>query len=200
MKLGGSNYFRRSVVLAAACVLAVVLTACTGKGGGYLPPQTPAFTGQASFGFTFSCAKGDLKTELSYTDKGSNPIGSSFGIHGIVDTVDPVLKSAVCIGENPPPGRNELIFLGRYRLTTSPPAGFPNQCPTRETPTTPMCRFEVIVRDNDRNLAPSPGDYFSIKLSTNTTPCTDLNDFTCTQFPGFYTRDGLLAGGNITVK
>jgi hypothetical protein len=186
-------------MLAAACILAVVLTACTGKGGGYLPPNG-VFTGLASFGFTFSCEKGDLKTELSYTDKGSNPIGSSFGIHGIVDTVDPVLKSAVCIGENPPPGGNELIFLGRYRLTTSPPAGFPNQCPTRETPTKPMCRFEVIVRDNDRNLAPSPGDYFSIKLSTNTTPCTDLNDFTCTQFPGFYTRDGLLAGGNITVK
>ena len=34
MKLGASSYFRRSVMLAAACILAVVLTACTGKGGG----------------------------------------------------------------------------------------------------------------------------------------------------------------------
>ena len=41
MKLGGSRYFRRSVMLAAACILAVVLTACTGKGGGYLPPKAP---------------------------------------------------------------------------------------------------------------------------------------------------------------
>src|SRR5687768_8151000 len=97
MKLGGSSYFRRSVMLAAACVLAVVLTACTGKGGGYLPPDNPMFTGQASFGFTFSCEHGDLKTELSYNEKGSNTINlisSSFGIHGIVDRVDPVLQSA----------------------------------------------------------------------------------------------------------
>ena len=61
------------------------------------------FTGQASFGFTFSCEKGDLKIELSYNDKGSNPLGSSFGIHGIVDRIDPVLESQICIGENPPP-------------------------------------------------------------------------------------------------
>ena len=40
MKIGGSRYFRRSVLLAAACILAVVLTACTGKGGGYLPPDS----------------------------------------------------------------------------------------------------------------------------------------------------------------
>ena len=95
MKLGASSYFRRSVMLAAACILAVVLTACTGRGGGYLPPQTPVFTGQAAFGFTFSCQNGESsKIELAYNDKGSNPIGSSFGIHGIVDTIDPVLESA----------------------------------------------------------------------------------------------------------
>ena len=94
MKIGGPRFFQRSVLLAAACILAVVLTACTGRGGGYLPPQSPVFTGQAAFGFTFSCQNGDLKIELAYNDKGSNPIGSSFGIHGIVDRVDPVLESA----------------------------------------------------------------------------------------------------------
>src|SRR5215217_576122 len=57
-------------------------------------------------------AKGQLKIELSYTDKGSNPLGSAFGIHGTVDRIDPVLESAICIGTNPPPGGNELIFLG----------------------------------------------------------------------------------------
>jgi hypothetical protein len=189
-------------------MLALVLTACTGKGGGYLPPDGTVFKGQAPFGFTFSCEDkgginpptGKLNIELAYADKGTNPIGASFGIHGIVDTIDPVLESAVCIGQEPPPGGNELIFLGRYWLTTSSPAGFPKGCPTREKSTAPLCRFEVIVRDNDQNFAPSPGDYFSIKLSTVTTPCTDLLDLTCTQFPGFYTRDGLLAGGNITVK
>ena len=204
MKLGASSYFRRYVMLATACILAVVLTACTGKGGGYLPPQQPMFSGQASFGFTFSCQNGDLKTELSYNDKGSNainPISSSFGIHGIVDRVDPVLQSAVCIDENPPPPpENQLIFLGRYYLTSSAPAGFPSTCPTRETSTSPLCRFQVIVQDNDGSMSPSQGDFFSIKLSTATGTCTD---FSCSQLPPtslVYTRAGYLAGGNITVK
>jgi hypothetical protein len=203
MKLGGSSYFRRSVVLAAACVLAVVLTACTGKGGGYLPPST-GFTGQASFGFSFSCEDkgginpptGKLRIELAYADKGTSLLGSSFGIHGIVDTIDPVVESAVCIGKNPPLGGSTLIFLGRYRLTSGSPANFPTTCPTRETKTTPSCRFEVIVQDNDNNFKPSPGDSFSIKLSTVTDPKV-------TEFPIatiVYARAGILAGGNITVK
>jgi predicted small lipoprotein YifL len=201
MKIGGPRFFQRSVLLAAACMLAVVLTACTGKGGGYLPPQAPVFTGQASFGFTFSCQNGDLKIQLAYNDKGSNPIGSSFGIHGIVDRVDPVLESATCIDENPPPPpENQLIFLGRYSLTSSAPALFPSTCPKRETSTSPLCRFEVIVQDNDQSLSPSPGDFFSIKLSSATGTCTDLS---CSQLPVgtvFYTRAGYIAGGNIIVK
>ena len=129
MKIGGPRFFQRSVLLAAACILAVVLTACTGRGGGYLPPQSPVFTGQAAFGFTFSCENGDLKIELAYTDKGRSPIGSSFGIHGIVDRIDPVLESRSALVENPPPPpENQLIFLGRYRLTSSPPSGFPSTC------------------------------------------------------------------------
>jgi hypothetical protein len=201
MKLGGSSYFRRSVLLAAACILAVVLTACTGKGGGYLPPQAPAFTGQAAFGFTFSCQNGDLKIELAYTDKGSNPIGSPFGIHGIVDRVDQVLESEYCIGENPPTPPNEITFLGRYTLTSSAPSGFPSSCPKKETSTTPLCRFEVTVRDNDHSLSPTPGDFFSIMLSTGT--CASPTDNSCSTLPAgsvFYTRAGILAGGNITVK
>ncbi len=201
MKTGASRYFRRSIALAAACILAVVLTACTGKGGGYLPPQAPVFTGQAAFGFTFSCQNGDLKIELAYTDKGSNPLGSSFGIHGIVDVVDPVLESATCIDDNPPPPpENQLIFLGRYNLTAGAPAGFPSTCPKRETPTSPLCRFEVRVEDNDQSMSPTPGDFFSITLSTATGTCTDLS---CSQLPAgtvFYTRAGYLASGNITVK
>jgi hypothetical protein len=169
-------------------------------GGGYLPPQSPVFTGQASFGFSFSCENGDLRIELSYNDKGTNPIGSSFGIHGFVDTIDPVTESAICIGENPPPPpENQLIFLGRYRLTSEAPAGFPSACPKQETSTSPLCRFEVIVQDNDRSLAPSPGDFFSIKLSTATV-CVSV--FTCSQLPSasvFYARAGYLAGGNLTV-
>jgi hypothetical protein len=187
----------------------MVLTACTGRGGGQLPPDNVVFKAPASFGFSFSCEDkgglnpptGRLAIELAYTDQGSNPTGSSFSIHGTVDAIDPVLESEVCAGQEPPPGGNELIFLGRYRLTSSAPGGFPKTCPTRETTTTPLCRFEVIVRDNDLNHAPSTGDYFSINLTGVTTACTSVPpDPTCSDLPaGFYTRDGLLSSGNLTV-
>jgi hypothetical protein len=168
------------------------------------------FTGPASFGFTFSCEDkgglnpptGQLSIELAYIDHGTNPLGSGFSIHGIVDQVDPVLESAICIGQNPPPGGNELIFLGRWHLTSSAPAGSPSTCPTRETKTTPLCRFEVTVRDNDMNRAPSPGDYFQIRLSSATVlDCKTPEE--CSQLDPakvFYTRAGLLSSGNLTVK
>ncbi|HEX6576954.1 MAG TPA: hypothetical protein VF082_01200 [Jiangellaceae bacterium] len=191
-----TSFIRRFVPLAVAGILVVVLAACTGRGGGYLPPQNPVFSGQASFGFTFSCERGELRIELAYTDKGSNPIGSSFGIHGTVDTIDPVLESQICIGENPPPPpENQLIFLGRYRLTSGSPALFPTTCPTRETSTSSLCRFEVIVQDNDRSLTPSPGDFFSIKLSSAMALTSELDPLTV-----FYARAGYLAGGNLTVR
>jgi hypothetical protein len=214
MKTRPRSFRRRFILLAAAGILAVVLTACTGVGGGYLPPGASVgsgvvFTGQASFGFTFSCEDkgginpptGKLAIELAYTDHGSSVLlGAPFSIHGIVDKIDPVLESAVCIGTEPPPAGSTLIFLGRYRPTSSPPPGFPATCPSRETKTSPLCRFEVIVQDNDGNLRPSMGDFFSIKLSTVTGPCIDP---TCSQLPAasvFYARAGYLAGGNLTVR
>jgi hypothetical protein len=104
----------------------------------------------------------------------------------------------ICIGQNPPPPPgppNELIFLGRYRPTSPRPPGMLQSCPTRETSTSPLCRFEVIVRDNDGNLRPSTGDLFSIKLSSATAVTSELNPATV-----FYARAGFLAGGNLTVK
>src|SRR5215213_7116909 len=100
MQTGSYPRVRRLLSVAAAGVLAMSLTACTGRGGGQLPPS-PGFTGAASLGFSFSCQDsgginpptGRLHIELSYGDKGSNPIGSSFSIHGIVDEIDPVLES-----------------------------------------------------------------------------------------------------------
>jgi hypothetical protein len=179
--------------------------ACTATGGGQIPP-TAEFTGPASFGFVFSCERssrstslnpptGQLRTQLSYTEHGTYlPAGSPFTIHGIVDKIDPILESAFCIGENPPPGGNELIFLGRYRPTSSAPAGL-EACPRQETSTTPLCRFEVIVRDNDQNLAPSAGEFFSIKLSSATVLEGELDPATVV-----YAREGLLERGNLTVN
>jgi hypothetical protein len=206
MKTNLPYVVRRSLSFAALMILAAVLAACSGTGGGQLPPAL-GFTGAASFGFDFSCERssrstspnpptGQLRIQLAYTDHGTSLLGSSFGIHGIVDEIDPVLESAVCIGRNPPPGGSELIFLGRYRPTTSAPAGFPSSCAPRNTSTTRLCRFEVIVRDNDQNLAPSRGDFFSIKLST-------VTDNLLTELPVvtvFYARAGLLTSGNLTVK
>jgi hypothetical protein len=205
MKTGAPHLLRRSLSLAVGGILMVMLAACTGRGGGQLPADNlVGFTGTASFGFSFSCENGALRIQLDYSERGSNLLGSEFSIHGIVDQVDPVVESAVCIGENPPPPpENQLIFLGRYYLTSSPPAGFPSTCPTQATDTNSLCRFEVIVQDNDRNLAPSPGDLFSIKLSTVTARCdAPTPDPTCSQLPEasvVYARAGYLDSGNITV-
>jgi hypothetical protein len=203
MKTRAPRLFRRSIVLAAAGILAVLLTACTGSGGGSLPPDT-VFTGKASFGFNFSCEDkgglnpptGQLRIQLSYTDHGTSPfLGSPFSIQGTADELDPVVESMFCIGQNPPPGGSELIFLGRYRPTTPPPTGFPSTCPTRETKTTPLCRFEVVVQDTDGNLTASKGDFFSIKLSSATAVTSELDPATV-----FYARAGSLQSGNLTVK
>ena len=197
-------HLRRAPSVAVVGILALVLTACSGRGGGQLPPD-PVFTGPASFGFDFSCEDqggvnpptGQLRIQLSYTDRGSNRIlgSSAFSIHGTVDAIDPTLESMICIGKNEPPGGEELIFLGRYRKTTSATAGFPSACPTRETATTPLCRFEVIVRDNDMNRVPSTGDFFQIRLSGGTALDDELDPATV-----FYTRGGLLSSGNLTVE
>jgi hypothetical protein len=212
MKNGAPRLFRRSIPLTAAGILAVMLTACTGSGGGTLPPGPTAsdtfpdmvFTGKATFGFNFSCedkgginpSTGQLRLQLTYTDHGTSQLlGSPFSIQGTADTLDPVLESEICIGQEPPPGGSELIFLGRYRLTTSPPPGFPQSCPTRETKTTPLCRFEVIVQDIDGDLAGSKGDFFSIKLSSATAVTSELDPLTV-----FYARAGYLESGNLTVK
>jgi hypothetical protein len=204
MKTGAPRVFRRSIVLAAAGILAVVLTACTGSGGGYLPPDT-VFTGRATFGFNFSCEDkgginpptGRLRLHLTYTDHGTGPLfDSPFSIQGTADRLDPVVESMFCIGQNPPePDPNQLILVGRYRPTTPLPTAFPQTCPRRETSTSPLCRFEVIVRDDDGNLTASEGDFFSIRLSSSTVLDDELDPGTV-----FYARAGYLAGGNLTVR
>jgi hypothetical protein len=221
MKIGGPRSLRRTLPVGIAGVLMAALAACTGRGGGYLPPGASlgtdvlpqalfpgtVFTGQAPFGFDFSCQDagginpptGKLAIQLAYGDQGTSVLlGAPFSIHGVVDTFGPGdewIESAICIGQNPPPGDNELIFLGRYRPTSSSRPGKLKNCPTRETSTSPLCRFEVIVRDNDGNLAPSKGDLFSIKLSSATALTSELDPASV-----FYARAGFLAGGNITVK
>jgi hypothetical protein len=217
MKIRKSRALRRTLSVGAAGILMAALAACTGRGGGILPPgpntasalwSDAVFTNQALFGFDFSCQDagginppaGKLQIQLDYTDRGRSALlRAPFSVHGIVDQIDPVLESEVCSGQQPstPPG--QLTFLGRYRPTTSTPPGFPSTCPARETSTKPLCRFEVTVQDNDRNMAPSAGDFFSIQLSS----ATALTSPSLSQLPAgtvFYARAGYLEGGNITVK
>jgi len=202
--------FGRARLFAGAVIALAVVTACTGTGGGWLPPDGVLFAANASFGFTFSCERssqttqsgnpkpGQLKLELAYNEKGRNPLGAAFSIHGVADSIDPVLESEVCVGqEEQPPGAGHLVFLGRYRLTSTPPAGFPVQC-AQTTISAANCRFEVDVQDNDRNLAPSAGDGFAISLTSVTdATVTDLGSLAPPVL--FYSRAGLLGGGNITV-
>ena len=207
MRTGLHPHLRRVLSVMAFGALAVALSACTGRGGGQLPPAGPLYNGAASFGFTFSCERssrstnpnppaGRLRIQLAYNDHGSSVYtDSSFGIHGVVDTIDPVLESMICIGRNPPPTVNELIFLGRYRLTSSAPEGFPSTCSAqRGGRSRPLCRFEVIVRDNDMDRAPSTGDFFQITLSSAKAVRSELDPETVV-----YTRAGFLSSGNLTV-
>jgi hypothetical protein len=197
---GAARFSTRVLWAGWVIVLGVLLAACTGRGGGWLPPSA-GFSGRATLGFSFSCEDssgivgpvGRLRIQLQYSDQGSNLLSGPFAIHGEADEIDPVVESAVCIGQNPPPGGSELIFLGTYRVTSSPPPGFPAGCATSASGV-PPCRFEVIVRDNDRNNVPSTGDFFSIKLSSTTEVTSSF-----VGVPVFYTRTGLLGGGNLTV-
>jgi hypothetical protein len=188
-------------------LLGAALVGCTGQGGGWLPPDGVTFAGKATLAFNFRCERssssvnlnppaGRLRLQLTYADHGANPLGEPFAILGEADVLDPVLESMICIGQEPPPGVNELIVLGRYRLTSAPPSGFPDECATTAPGVNPPeCRFEVIVRDNDASRGPSPGDEFAISLSTETAVTGTLDPATV-----FYTRAGVLGGGNITVK
>ena len=204
--MGTCGRLRAAVRVGLAAGLALALTACTGRGGGYLPPGpgagAVAFTGPANLGFSFSCEDkgglnpqpGRLRLELQYSDRGTSPQATApFSIHGTADSIDPVLESQICSGQAPPVVANELIFLGRFRTTSAPPPGWPAVCSTRTT-TAPSCRFEVIARDNDRDLAPSPGDSFAIKLSSASAVPSQL-----APGPVFYARAGVLARGSLTV-
>jgi hypothetical protein len=190
----------------AAALFAAVLAGCTAGGGGWLPPDGTAFSGRATLGFAFSCERssaavnlnpptGQLRLQLNYADHGDNPLGDPFTIHGEADALDPVLESMICIGEEPPPGGNELIVLGRYWPVSRLPPEFREGCakPERRSEGAP-CRFEVVVRDNDGDRTPSEGDFFSIALSEATAVTGELDPGTVV-----YARSGLLGGGNLKV-
>lgn len=186
-------------------VLATLLSGCTGRGGGWLPPDIVLYSDQASFGFSFKCERSSkaynpnpkparLLIEVSYTEHGTFlglediPASGPFSIHGVVDQIDPAIESMICIEDDPARAPGHLVFLGRYRVTSGDAPQFAS-CRTN----TPVCRFEIEVQDNDGNIAPSAGDQFSITLAGPAPAGFELAE------PFIYVRGGELAGGNLTV-
>jgi hypothetical protein len=193
-------------VAAAGMALAAVLAfgACKATGGGQidepvssgviLPPEAEidpidgAYTGEANFGFNFTCEmtaknKAVIKGQITYHDTGTSEIGTEVGIktfnpiriHGVVDPIYITAETCELAAQ---------IFLdaaqfdGTYRsqdktLLSKPPG-----------------RFTVLVFDQgEPGVSHDPafvtGDGFAIELAGG--PYT------------LYTRAGYIEGGNIQV-
>src|SRR5215203_5140704 len=193
---------RRSIVrrvLAALVAVAAILTlgACRATGGGQIDDPAPSgvlptgdidgvYTGEANFGFNFTCEMTDknkavIKGEITYHDTGTSVIeGLPFGevrIHGVVDPIfvtDHECETAAEIFFD------VAQFEGTYRsqdttLLSKPPG-----------------RFTVLVFDQGepgRTKDPAfvPGDGFAIELTGTGAPYAA------------YTRAGYIQGGNIQV-
>ena len=184
-------------VLAALVAVAAVLTlgACKATGGGQIDDPVPSgvlpagdiegtFTGDANFGFNFTCemtdkSKAVIKGEITYHDTGTSKVeGLPFGeirLHGVVDPVfiaAPECEAAAEIF------LDAAQFEGTYRSQdTSLLSALPG-------------RFTVLVFDQGepgRSTDPAfvTGDGFSIELAGG--PYT------------LYTRAGYIEGGNIQV-
>ncbi len=209
MKIGGPRFFQRSVLLAAACMLALVLTACTGKGGGYLPPSA-GFTGQASFGFTFSCEKGDLKIELSYNDKGSN-LQSSARRSGFMAS-----STGRPSGLNPRPvlartrllRREQADLLGPLLPDVVGAVGLSIDVPQAgdvDLAAMPLRGHRAGQRPEHEPVHRATSSRSSCPRNFAHTTIARPKSSSCviTEFPTasvVYARAGFLAGGNITVK
>jgi hypothetical protein len=184
-------------VAAAGMALAAVLTfgACKATGGGQiddpvpsgvLPPTVPdvdgAFTGDANFGFNFTCEMRDnnkavIKGEITYHDTGTSVIGTKtfkpIRIHGVVDPFFTTAQNCEDAAQ---------IFLDA--------AQFDGNYESQDTGVTGSGRFTVLVFDQGepgRTKDPAfvTGDGFAIDLKTG--PYVS------------YTRAGYIEGGNIQV-
>jgi hypothetical protein len=183
---------------AAGLALAAVLTlgACKATGGGYIDEPLPSgvlptgdiagtFTGEADFGFNFTCGmkaknKAVIQGEITYHDTGTSVIGTKtfkpIRLHGVVD---PMVFTAPDCETAAQLFLDAAQFDGTYRSQdTSLASALPG-------------RFNVLVFDQGepgRTKDPAfvTGDGFSIELTGG--PYT------------LYTRAGYIEGGNIQVS
>jgi hypothetical protein len=194
--------FRRVLVTLVALAAVLTLGACRATGGGQidepvpsgvLPPGVPPFepvdgtyTGDANFGFNFTCEmtaknKAVIRGEITYHDTGTSVIeGLPYGevrIHGVVDAMYLTAESCEAAAQD---YLDMAQFNGTYRsqdtsLTSAEPG-----------------RFSVLVFDQGepgRTTDPAfvTGDGFSIELTGDGAPYAA------------YTRAGYIEGGNIQV-
>ena len=180
---------------AAGLALAAVLTlgACKATGGGQIDEPVPsgsydgdidgAFTGEANFGFNFTCEvtaknKAVIKGEITYHDTGTSIVDGllpRIRLHGVVDPMTFTAPDCEAAGQI---FLDAAQFEGTYRsqdtsLLSAPPG-----------------RFNVLVFDQGepgRTKDPAfvTGDGFAIDLTGG--PYT------------LYTRAGYIEGGNIQV-
>ena len=187
--------FRRVLVALLALAALLTLGACRATGGGQIDDPVPSgvlptgdidgtFTGDANFGFNFTCEMTDknkavIKGEITYHDTGTSIIeGLHFGeirLHGVVD---PVFFTAPDCEAAAEIFLDAAQFEGTYR---SQDTGLTSALPGR---------FNVLVFDQGepgRTNDPAfvTGDGFSIELAGG--PYT------------LYTRAGYIEGGNIQV-
>jgi len=186
-------------VAAAGMALAAVLTlgACKATGGGQIDDPVPsgvlpstlpdvggAFTGDANFGFNFTCEmrannKAVIKGQITYRDTGTSIVGlktfKPIRIHGVVDPFFTTAQNCEDAAQ---------IFLDA--------AQFDGDYWSQDTTTSalPTGRFTVLVFDQGepgRTKEPLfvTGDGFAIDLKTG--PYVS------------YTRAGYIEGGNIQV-
>ena len=162
---------------------------------GILPPKPRsivdgAFTGEANFGFNFTCEmtaknKAVIKGQITYHDTGTSEIGTEVGI----ETFRPIRLHGVV----------DPIVHHRRDMRSGGP-DLPRMRPSSRAPTGPRTtgltlgklpgRFTVLVFDQgepgvSRDPAFVTGDGFAIELAGG--PYT------------VYTRAGYIEGGNIQV-
>lgn len=185
-------------VLAAAMAVAAILTlgACRATGGGQIDDPVPSgvlptgditgsFTGEANFGFNFTCemrAKNTavIKGQITYHDTGTSVVGlktfKPIRLHGVVD---PFFTTAENCENAAQAFLDAAQFSGTYRsqetaLASAKPG-----------------RFTVLVFDQgepgaSRDPLFVTGDGFAIDLK--------LGPYAS------YTRAGYIEGGNIQVR
>jgi hypothetical protein len=180
---------RRIGAAGLALAAALTLGACKATGGGQIDDPVPgevegAFTGEANFGFNFTCEMTDknkavIKGEITYHDTGTSTVaGVDFPevrLHGVVD---PMIFTAEDCEAAAQDFLDAAQFDGTYRSQdTSLTSALPG-------------RFNVLVFDQGepgRTNDPAfvTGDGFSIELVGGPY--------------ALYTRAGYIEGGNIQV-